>query len=178
MRVRRRHHRPGTPEGGRRKGGCRQGIGRPGGGLTGRIVAIADAPGCLVRFVILPGQVHDLAGVPEPMEDFSFGTLIGDRASGARRLIEEIEESGAMAVIPPRRRRTYPREMHGVAAPDRERLLKDQGVPRHRHPRGQDRRRFRRGDSSRQWRGRGNMIVDRPWSASVANPSTRNGHGA
>ena len=68
-----------------------------------------DAPGCLVRFVILPGQAHDLACVPELMEDLSFDALIGDRASGAGWLIEAIEESGAMAVIPPRRHRTEPR---------------------------------------------------------------------
>ena len=63
----------------------------------------------LVRFVILPGQAHDLAGVPELPGDPSFGALIGDRASGAGWLLAEIEESGAMAVIPARRNRTVPR---------------------------------------------------------------------
>ncbi len=39
------------------KGGTgRQGTGRSRGGLTGRAVAVVDAPGCPVRFTVLPGQ--------------------------------------------------------------------------------------------------------------------------
>ncbi len=79
-------------------------------------MAVVDALGYLVRFVILPGQAHDLAGVPELLGDLSFGALIGDRAFDAGWLIEEIEDSGAMAVIPPRRNRTilrhHDREMY------------------------------------------------------------------
>ncbi len=69
-----------------------------------------DALGCLVRFVILPGQAHDLACVPALLEDLRYGALIGDKASGAGWLIEAIEDSGAMAVIPARCHRTVPRE--------------------------------------------------------------------
>ena len=61
-----------------------------------------------MRLVTLPGQVHDLAGVPELMEDLRFGALIGDKAFDAGWLIEEIEDNGAAAVIPARRRRTVP----------------------------------------------------------------------
>ncbi len=68
-----------------------------------------DALGCLVRFVILPGQAHDLAGVPELVDDLRYGALIGDRAFDADWLLAEIEAIGAMAVIPPRRNRTMPR---------------------------------------------------------------------
>ncbi len=71
---------------------------------------MVDALGYLVRFVILPGQAHDLACVPELLEDLSFGALIGDKAFDATWLIEEIEDSGAMAVIPPRRNRTETRD--------------------------------------------------------------------
>ncbi len=73
-------------------------------------MAVVDALGYLVRFVILPGQAHDLAGVPELLEDFSFGALIGDKAFDAGWLLAEIEESGAEAVIPARRNRTVPRD--------------------------------------------------------------------
>ena len=71
---------------------------------------MVDALGCLVRFAILPGQAHDLIGVPEILGDLPFGAIIGDKASGAGWLIEDIEESGAMAVIPARRNRTVPRD--------------------------------------------------------------------
>ncbi len=73
-------------------------------------MAIVDALGYLVRFVILPGQAHDLLGVPALLEDLRYGALIGDRAFDADWLIEAIEESGAEAVIPARRHRTVPRE--------------------------------------------------------------------
>ncbi len=72
-------------------------------------MAVVDALGCLVRFVILPGQAHDLVGVPALLEDLRYGALIGDKAFDADWLIEEIGESGAMAVIPARRNRTEPR---------------------------------------------------------------------
>lgn len=42
------------------QGGTRtQAIGRSRGGLTTKIVALVDALGTLVRFVLLPGQHHD-----------------------------------------------------------------------------------------------------------------------
>ncbi len=72
-------------------------------------MAVVDALGCLVRFVILPGQAHDLLGVPALLEDLRYGALIGDRAFDADWLIEAIGDSGAMAVIPARRHRTVPR---------------------------------------------------------------------
>ena len=147
-------------------GTSKQGIGRSRSGLTSKIEAIVDALGCLARFVILPGQAHDLAGMPALLEDFPFAALIEGKAFDAAWLLEEIEKSGAVAVIPARlcraQSREHDREMYGMAAPDRERLRQNQGVPRYRHPRGQDRCQFRCGDSSRQWRGRGNMIVNSP----------------
>ena len=69
-----------------------------------------DALGYVVRFVILPGQAHDLAGVPALLEDLPFGALVGDRAFDADWLLEEVERRGAVPVIPSRRNRTEPRE--------------------------------------------------------------------
>ena len=46
------------------KGGAEaQAIGRSRGGLATRIVALVDALGNLVRFLLLPGQAHDMRGV-------------------------------------------------------------------------------------------------------------------
>ena len=81
-----------------RGGASSQGIGRPGGGLTSRAVAVVDALGHLVRFTILPGQAHDLKGVPELPGGLAFGAFVGDRASGADRLLEDLAERGAEAV--------------------------------------------------------------------------------
>ena len=63
-----------------------------------------------MRFVVLPGQAHDLAGVPELLEDFPFEVLIGDKAFDADGLLGELEGRGAEAVIPSRKNRTDARD--------------------------------------------------------------------
>ena len=82
------------------------GIGRSRGGLTSKVVAVVDALGYLVRFVILPGQAHDLTGVPDLLEGLPFGPLVGDKAFNVEWRLGDIEARGAEAVIPSRRNRT------------------------------------------------------------------------
>jgi hypothetical protein len=62
------------------KGDPEQAIGRSRGGLTTKILALVDALGNLVRFVLLPGQRHDTVGVPPLIEGLAFGALLGDKA--------------------------------------------------------------------------------------------------
>ena len=81
--------------------------------MTSKIVAVTDALGYLVRFVLLPGQAHDLAGMPDLLEGLEFGALIGDKAFDADWLVEEVERRGAMAVIPSKRNRKVPRDHDG-----------------------------------------------------------------
>ncbi len=73
-------------------------------------MAVVVALGFLVCFVILPGQAHDLAGVPDLLEGLSFGAQIGDKAFDATWLLGKVEARGAEAVIPSRRNRTEPRD--------------------------------------------------------------------
>ncbi len=91
-----------------------------------------DALGYLVRFTVLPGQAHDMAGVPELLDGLPFGALVGDRAIDADWLLEDLEGRGAEAVIPPKRNRTAPRARDRdvrVAAPGGKFLPEGQGVP-------------------------------------------------
>ncbi len=87
-----------------------------------------DALGYLVRFTVLPGQTHDLQGVPGLPGGLEFGAFVGDRASGADWLLEDPAGRGAEAAVPPERNRTAPR------ARDREmcgwRHLVDSFLPR------------------------------------------------
>jgi len=88
------------------KGGTQnQAIGRSRGGLTTKIVALVDALGNLVRFVLLPGQRHDTVGVPPLIEGVAFGALLGDKAFDADWLRADLDGRGAAAVIPPRANR-------------------------------------------------------------------------
>ena len=64
-----RHHRQGPPpRSGRKRGTQSQAIGRSKGGLTTKILALTDALGNLVRFVLLPGQRYDTVGLPQLIE--------------------------------------------------------------------------------------------------------------
>ena len=75
-----------------------------------------DALGGLVRFVLLPGQRHDMVGVPPLIEGVTFGALLGDKAFDADWLRAELDARGAAAVIPPKANRkaaiTFDREMY------------------------------------------------------------------
>src|SRR5919112_4723795 len=77
----RRHHRQGpSPRARRKRGTESQAIGRSKGGMTTKILALTDALGNLVGFVLLPGQRHDTVGVPPLIEGLAFGALLGDKA--------------------------------------------------------------------------------------------------
>src|SRR5450432_4718110 len=77
----RRHNPPGPPAWHRRKRGTQnQAIGRSRGGLTTKIMALVDALGNLIRFVLLPGQRHDSVGAASLLKDVAVGALIADKA--------------------------------------------------------------------------------------------------
>ena len=59
-------------------------------GLTGKTVAVTDAPGHLVRFAPLPGRARGLAGMPDLLGGLEFGALIGDGALDADWLVGEV----------------------------------------------------------------------------------------
>ena len=64
-------------------------------------MALVDALGNLARFILLPGQRHDSAGVAPLIKDIDFEALIGDKAFDADWLRAELNERGALTVIPP-----------------------------------------------------------------------------
>jgi transposase len=65
-------------------------------------VALIDGLGNLVRFFLLPGQRHDSLGVEPLITGVDFGALIGDKAFDNDWLRAELNERGAIAVIPPK----------------------------------------------------------------------------
>ncbi len=73
--------------------------------MTTKIVALVDALGNLVRFVLLPGQRHDLAGVKPLIETVDFDMFLADKAFDADWLRAELDDRGAIAVIPPKSNR-------------------------------------------------------------------------
>ena len=91
------------------KGGTQnQAIGHSRGGLTTKIVALVDALGNLVRFVLLPGQRHDSAGVAPLLTDLDFSALLADKAFDSDAIRADLDDRGAAAVIPPKANRVTP----------------------------------------------------------------------
>ncbi len=68
-------------------------------------MALVDALGNLVRFLLLPGQIHDMKGVAPLINDISFEGLRADKAFDADWLPKDIDARGATAVIPPKANR-------------------------------------------------------------------------
>ncbi len=76
--------------------------------MTTKILALTDALGNLVRFVLLPGQRYDTVGVAPLIQDVEFGGLIADKAFDANWIIGELNERGAKIVISQRPKRKAP----------------------------------------------------------------------
>jgi transposase len=76
--------------------------------VTTKIVALTDALGNLVRFVLLPGQRFDTVGVPPLIEGVAFGALIADKAFDSNALVADLDARGAKVVISQHPRRAKP----------------------------------------------------------------------
>jgi transposase len=70
--------------------------------LTTKIAALVDGLGNLLRFVLLPGQRHDIKSVDDLLAGISCEAFIGDKAFDAQTLREHLAEHGIEAVIPQR----------------------------------------------------------------------------
>src|SRR3954467_15374862 len=102
-------HRQGSPPWTRRKRGtASQAIGRSRGSMTTKILALTNALGNLVRFVLLPGQRFDTAGVAPLIEGIEFGALIADKAFDSNDIIADLNDRGAKVVISQHPRRAIP----------------------------------------------------------------------
>jgi transposase len=84
--------------------------------MTTKIVALTDALGNLVRFVLLPGQRFDTVGFPPLVDSIFFEALIADKAFDSNAIIADLDARGAKVVIAQHPRRIPPlvidREMY------------------------------------------------------------------
>ena len=76
--------------------------------MTTKILALTDALGNLVRFVLLPGHRFDTLGVSPLIQDIEFGGLIGDKAFDSNAIIADLDARGAKVVISQHPRRAKP----------------------------------------------------------------------
>ena len=76
--------------------------------MTTKILALTDALGNLVRFVLLPGQRFDTVGLPPLIDGVTFAALIADSAFDSNAIIADLDGRGAKVVIAQHPRRTQP----------------------------------------------------------------------
>jgi transposase len=76
--------------------------------MTTKILALTDALGNPVRFVLLPGQRHDTVGVAPLIAGVEFDGLIADKAFDSNWIIEALNDRGAKIVISQRPHRKTP----------------------------------------------------------------------
>ena len=85
-----------------------QAIGPSKGGMTTKILALTDALGNLVRFVLLPGHRFDTVGVAPLIDGLAFEGFIADKAFDSNSIIADLNERGAKIVISQHPRRATP----------------------------------------------------------------------
>jgi len=86
-----------------------QAIGRSRGGWTSKIHAVVDALGNPVRWLLTGGEVADITQAEPLLEGLNAEAVLADKGYDADALIDSIQASGAMAVIPPKRNRVVQR---------------------------------------------------------------------
>jgi transposase len=76
--------------------------------VSTKILALTDALGNLVKFILMPGQRHDIMGVKELIADVRFAALLADKAFDANWLVEALQSKGVKVVISQRPKRQTP----------------------------------------------------------------------
>jgi transposase len=79
--------------------------------MTTKILALTDALGNLVRFVLLPGHRFDTVGVAPLIKGIKFDALLADKAFDSNNIIAELNQRGAKVVISQHPRRAQPLEI-------------------------------------------------------------------
>ncbi len=134
--------------------------------MTTKIVALVDALGNLVRFILLPGQRHDSVGVAPLLKDLDFDALLADKAFDGNALRADLNDRGAVAVIPPKSNRATDIpcdfEMYKWRHLVENFFCKIKEFRRISHPLRQNRHELRGDDPSRRISPRNPMNVNRP----------------
>jgi transposase len=76
--------------------------------LSTKIHALVDALGNPLRFLLTPGQAHDLTGADALLPQMAAEVLIAKAYDADDRVLKPLASAGKSAVIPPRQNRTAP----------------------------------------------------------------------
>jgi transposase len=87
----------------------REALGRSKGGFTTKIHALVDALGNPLKFILTPGQKHDITQAKALVHNLTSTTLIADAGYDATHFVQLLEEQQCDSEIPSRKNRKEPR---------------------------------------------------------------------
>ncbi len=88
----------------------KEALGRSRGGFSTKIHALVDALGNPLKYLLSPGQRHDITQAPSLSKDLFDTSVIADTAYDVDYYVEDLLCRGCKSVIPPRKNRKHPRE--------------------------------------------------------------------
>jgi len=99
-------------------------VGRSRGGLTTKIHTLTDAQGRPLRFILTPGQAHDVTTAADLLADRNPAGVIADKAYDSNRLRNAIAATKAEAVIPSKSNRKIQIPHDAIAYKLRNRIVR------------------------------------------------------
>jgi len=88
----------------------KEALGRSVGGFTSKIHALVDALGNPLRFLLTPGQRHDVTQAQSLIKGYKNAFVLADKAYDSDELILYIKDNQNVSVIPPKSNRLILRE--------------------------------------------------------------------
>jgi transposase len=85
-------------------------LGRSKGGFTTKVHALVDALGNPLKFILTPGQRHDITQADSLVQELENTMLLADKGYDSNALVEQLEGQKCIAVIPPKKNRKYKRD--------------------------------------------------------------------
>ena len=86
-----------------------QQLGRPRGGFGTKIHAACDGLGNPVKFLLTPGQTHDITQAATLLKGLAAEQVIADKGYDGDQVLQTIHDQGGHAVIPPKSNRNVQR---------------------------------------------------------------------
>ena len=91
--------------------GPQESVGKSKGGFTTKIHVLSDALGLPLKFIITPGQRHDITQAEDLCKDISKSLVFGDKAYDSDKFINTLKDQGCSVVIPSKKNRKKLRDL-------------------------------------------------------------------
>ena len=85
-------------------------LGRSKGGFSTKIHALVDALGNPIKFIVTPGQRHEITQADSLVQDLKNTMLLADKGYDANGLVKQLAKQKSIAVVPPKKNTRHKRD--------------------------------------------------------------------